>query len=100
MFAKRTLYMCMRSAECKADVRCSADDCKTAARILFACAVRDAMLQNEQNQPLFYSPRVDRARVLHNQKERLGANPKRSGKHRCVLARTTSKMAALENIPC
>ena len=59
----------------------------------------DAMLQNEQTQPLFYSPRVDRARVLHGQKERLGANPKRPGKHRCVLAGTTNKMAPLENIP-
>ena len=53
--------MCMRSVECKTDVRCSADDSKTAGRILIACAVRAAMLQNEQNQPLFYSPWIARA---------------------------------------
>ena len=87
--------MCMRSAECKTDVRCSADDCKTAARILIACAVRDAMLQNEQNQPLFYSPRVDRARVLHSQKERLGANPKRPGKTQMCFGRNNQQNGGL-----
>ena len=66
------MYRCMCSA--MIDVQMIAE----LSHRIFACVACDVMIANDrlvpQNQPPFCFMRVDRARVLHGQNERLGAS--------------------------